>query len=93
MINWKNASYCGASIYYFLISLVTPVITMHFIKLVDGSIFASINVMAIAMAAIVQTISTKEKVRKIIRDTLKEGLGQEKRYVATIDFYVWVNSD
>lgn len=66
MINWKNASYCGAGIYYFLISLVTPVITMYFIKLVDGSIFASINVMAIAMAAIVQTISTKEKVRKIL---------------------------
>lgn len=34
-----------------------------------------------------------EEVRKIIRDTLKEGLGQEKRYVATVEFYVWANSD
>jgi hypothetical protein len=33
------------------------------------------------------------KLRKIIREALEEELGKETRYVATMEFYVWAQSD
>jgi 3-methyladenine DNA glycosylase AlkD len=33
-----------------------------------------------------------EEIRKIIRETLEE-LSREQRYVATMEFYVWAESD
>jgi len=33
------------------------------------------------------------KLRKLIRETLEEELGKEQRYVATMEFYVWAQSD
>jgi hypothetical protein len=33
------------------------------------------------------------KLRNIIREVLKEEIGPEMRYVATMEFYVWAHSD
>jgi hypothetical protein len=33
------------------------------------------------------------KLRKIVREVLKEEIGPEMRYVATMEFYVWAHSD
>jgi hypothetical protein len=33
------------------------------------------------------------KLRKIVREVLKEEIGPEMRYVATMEYYVWAHSD
>jgi len=33
------------------------------------------------------------KLRKIVREVLKEEIGPEIRYVATMEYYVWAHSD
>ena len=33
------------------------------------------------------------KLRNIIKEAIQEGLGNEERYVVTMDFYVWGKSD
>ena len=33
------------------------------------------------------------KLRKIVREVLKEELGREMRYAVTMDFYTWASSD
>jgi hypothetical protein len=38
-------------------------------------------------------MENNSKLRKLIRESIMEEMGKEMRYVATMNFYVWANSD
>lgn len=38
-------------------------------------------------------MENNSKLRKLIRESIIEEMDKEMRYVATMDFYVWANSD
>lgn len=63
----RNLLFLGPIVFGFAMSLTTPIVNLYFMRLVDAQVYAFVGVMYTAIAAVMQSVMSNERLRAKIR--------------------------